>query len=425
MDIMRTTKRKGLKDMFEYFDKDKTLIPIKIWIASIEDIEESCLMQAINLANLPFAVDHIALMPDTHTGKGMPIGGVIACRNTVIPNAVGVDIGCGMAFVQTDIPVRLLRETMTGSGELIKMMIGSILRNIPVGFNHYSKPQPSAVLDKAQAEIDKYTADEELIGYIEESYFSVGSLGGGNHFIEIQEDEKGLACIMLHSGSRMFGNMIGQHFNRLAHSINEKYFSSVPSSYNLPFLPVDTDEGQRYLNWMHLAMDFAYENRAVMLAKVKAIFSELLEKYTGIKPNYSDEVNCHHNYAALENHYGENVWVHRKGAVHAAEGEVAIIPGSMGSNSYIVKGCGNPESFLTSSHGAGRSYSRTGAMEKFTVESVMLDLKERNVVLGKNSKKDVPEECRFAYKDIDAVMENQKELTLPIKKLFTVGVVKG
>lgn len=425
MDIMRTTKTKGLKDMFEYFDKDKMLIPIKIWSASIDDIEESCLEQAINLANLPFAVDHIALMPDTHTGKGMPIGGVIACRNAVIPNAVGVDIGCGMAFVQTDIPVRVLRETITGSGELIKMMIGSILRNIPVGFKHYSKPQPSAVLDKAQAEIDKYNADEELMKYIDESYFSVGSLGGGNHFIEIQEDEKGLACIMLHSGSRMFGNMIGQHFNKLAHSINEKYYSSVPSSYNLPFLPVDTDEGQRYLNWMHLAMDFAYENRAVMLEKVKAIFSELAEKFTGIMPNYSDEVNCHHNYAALENHYGENVWVHRKGAVHAADGEVAIIPGSMGSNSYIVKGLGNPESFLTSSHGAGRSYSRTGAMEKFSVESVMLDLKERNVVLGKNSKKDVPEECRFAYKDIDTVMENQKELTVPIKKLFTVGVVKG
>lgn len=425
MDIMKTTKTKGLKDMFEYFDKDKMLIPIKIWTASIDDIEESCLQQAVNLASLPFAVDHIALMPDTHTGKGMPIGGVIACRNAVIPNAVGVDIGCGMAFVQTDIPVRLLRETITGSGELIKMIIGSILRSIPVGFKHYSKPQPSAVLDKAQTEIGKYIADEELIKYIEESYFSVGTLGGGNHFIEIQEDENGLACIMLHSGSRMFGNMIGQHFNKLANSINEKYFSCVPSSYNLPFLPVDTDEGQRYLNWMHLAMDFAYENRAVMLEKVKAVFSELAEKFIGIIPNYSDEVNCHHNYAALENHYGENVWVHRKGAVHAAEGEIAIIPGSMGSNSYIVKGNGNPESFLTSSHGAGRSYSRTGAMERFSVESVMLDLKERNVVLGKNSKKDVPEECRFAYKDIDTVMENQKELTTPIKKLFTVGVVKG
>ena len=188
---------------------------------------------------------------------------------------------------------------------------------------------------------------------------------------------------------------------------------------------MDTDEGQRYLNWMNLAMDFAFENREVMLEKVKHIFTEQVEKYTGITPNYSDEINCHHNYAALENHYGENVWVHRKGAIHAAEGEVAIIPGSMGSNSYIVKGMGKAESFLTSSHGAGRNYSRTGAKEKFSVESVMVDLRQRNVVLGKTSKKDVAEECRFAYKDIDVVMKNQSDLTTPIKKLFTVGVVKG
>lgn len=411
--------------MFEYYDKDKMLVPIKIWTESIDDIEESCLEQAINLANLPFAHDHIALMPDTHTGKGMPIGGVIACKNTVIPNAVGVDIGCGMAFVQTDIPVSILRDTVTGSGELIKVIVGNILRTIPVGFSHYGKPQTSAVLDKAQSEIERYNADSELIKFIEQGYYSVGSLGGGNHFIEIQEDENGMACIMLHSGSRMFGNMIGQYFNKIAHEMNDKYFSTVPSEYNLPFLPVDTDEGQRYLNWMNLAMDFAFENREVMLEKVKHIFTEQVEKYTGITPNYSDEINCHHNYAALENHYGENVWVHRKGAIHAAEGEVAIIPGSMGSNSYIVKGMGKAESFLTSSHGAGRNYSRTGAKEKFSVESVMVDLRQRDVVLGKTSKKDVAEECRFAYKDIDVVMKNQSDLTTPIKKLFTVGVVKG
>lgn len=411
--------------MFEYYDKEKMLVPVKIWTNSIEDIEGNCLEQAVHLANLPFAHSHIALMPDTHTGKGMPIGGVIACRNTVIPNAVGVDIGCGMGFIQTDIEVKTLRETITGSGELVKVIVGNILRTIPVGFRHYSKPQHSNVLDKAQNEIDKYRKDEELITYIEESYCSVGSLGGGNHFIEIQEDENGLACIMLHSGSRMFGNMIGKYFNHIAHEINAKYFSSVPAEYNLPFLPVDTDEGQRYLNWMHLAMDFAYENRAVMLEKVKSIFTEQVEKHTGIIPQYSNEINCHHNYAALENHYGENVWVHRKGAIHAADGETAIIPGSMGSNSYIVKGKGNSESFTTSSHGAGRSYSRTGALEKFSVESVMVDLKQRNVVLGKNNKKDVAEECRFAYKDIDTVMTNQKDLTTPVKKLFTVGVVKG
>lgn len=411
--------------MFEYYDSEKMLIPIKIWTQSIEDVGENCIEQAINLANLPFAVDHIALMPDTHAGKGMPIGGVIACKDVVIPNAVGVDIGCGMGFVQTDIPVKYLRETMTGSGELIKVIIGNILRTIPVGMNHYKKAQPSQVLDKALAEIHKYAQDVSLIPYIEQSYCSVGTLGGGNHFIEIQEDENGLACIMLHSGSRMFGNMIGQHFNKIAGEINEKYFSVVPKEYNLPFLPVDTNEGQRYLNWMHLAMDFAFENRSVMLEKVKNIFSEQVIKHTGIIPNYTDEINCHHNYASLENHYGQNLWVHRKGAIRARNDETAIIPGSMGSNSYIVKGLGNAESFFTSSHGAGRSYSRTAALEKFSVESVMVDLKDKNVVLGKNNKKDVAEECRFAYKDIDTVMENQKDLTIPVKKLFTVGVVKG
>lgn len=411
--------------MFEYYDSKKMLIPIKIWTQSIEDVEKNCIEQAINLASLPFAVDHIALMPDTHAGKGMPIGGVIACKDVVIPNAVGVDIGCGMGFVQTDIPVKYLRETMTGSGELIKVIIGNILRTIPVGMNHYKKAQPSQVLDKALAEIHKYAQDASLIPYIEQSYCSVGTLGGGNHFIEIQEDENGLACIMLHSGSRMFGNMIGQHFNKIAGEINEKYFSVVPKEYNLPFLPVDTNEGQRYLNWMHLAMDFAFENRSVMLKKVKNIFSEQVIKHTGIIPNYTDEINCHHNYASLENHYGQNLWVHRKGAIRARNDETAIIPGSMGSNSYIVKGLGNAESFFTSSHGAGRSYSRTAALEKFSVESVMVDLKDKNVVLGKNNKKDVAEECRFAYKDIDTVMENQKDLTTPVKKLFTVGVVKG
>lgn len=411
--------------MFEYYDKDKMKVPIYIWAKSIEEIEDSCLEQAINLANLPFAYHHIALMPDTHKGVGMPIGGVIACKDTIIPNAVGVDIGCGMAFLQTDIPVNILKEIKTGSGELIKCIVGAILRTIPVGYQHYKQPQESKVLDKAQIELEKYIKDEELLSYIKESYFHAGTLGGGNHFIEIQEDENGMACIMLHSGSRMLGNMIGQYFNKIAKNLNEKYFSSVPLEYNLSFLPVNSNEGQRYLNWMHLAMNFAFENRMLMLNKVKQIFSEQLNKYAGLTPEFSNEINCHHNYANFESHFNEDVWVHRKGAIHASNGEVAIIPGSMGSNSYIVKGLGNEDSFLTSSHGAGRKYSRSKALETFSVESVMVDLKQKNIVLGKLKKSDVAEESRFAYKDIDNVMENQKDLTTPIKKLKTIGVVKG
>lgn len=403
----------------------KNAKPIKIWQSSYEAIDEKCREQAEHLSKLPFAYKWISLMPDTHAGKGMPIGGVIACDGVVIPNAVGVDIGCGMAFVQTDIPVSLLRDTITGSGNLVQAICGDILRNIPTGFNHYKNPQESAVLDKAKAEMQLYEADAELIPQIDEGYFQAGTLGGGNHFIELQEDENGMCCIMLHSGSRHFGNMIGQYFNKIAANLNAKWHSSVDPSWNLHFLPVDTDEGARYIHWMQLAMDFAYENRGIMLTKVKEIFTRYILKYTGMEPNFSNEINCHHNYAALENHYGKNVWVHRKGAIRATEGQLAIIPGAMGSFSYIVRGKGNPESFMSSSHGAGRVYSRTVAVATFPVDKVMCDLKEQNVVLAKYNKSDVAEESRFAYKDIDDVMANQTDLVEPVKKLFTVGVVKG
>lgn len=411
--------------MFVQYNKNYQKFPIKIWCENAESIDENCMEQAIHLANLPFIYKWVALMPDTHMGKGMPIGAVIACNDVVIPNAVGVDIGCGMGFIQTNIPVKLLKETVTGSGNLVKVIVGNIQRTIPLGVAHYKKPQESAVLSEAKKEMEKYNSESELISEIDEGFFQVGTLGGGNHFIEIQEDENGLACIMLHSGSRHFGNVIGQHFNKIARELNRKYWSDVPESYNLPFLPVDTTEGKSYLNYMNLAMNFAFENRAVMLRKVKDIFSENIQKFAGVTTEFSNEINCHHNYASLENHFDKDVWVHRKGAVRVSEGELSIIPGAMGSFSYIVKGKGNPESFMSSSHGAGRKLSRTKAVETFSVETVMTDLKKQDVVLGKNNKSDVAEESRFAYKDIDVVMENQKDLVEPVKKLFTVGVVKG
>ncbi len=411
--------------MFVQYNKNSQKFPIKIWCENAESIDENCMEQAMHLANLPFIYKWVALMPDTHMGKGMPIGAVIACNDVVIPNAVGVDIGCGMGFIQTNIPVKLLKETVTGSGNLVKVIVGNIQRTIPLGVAHYKKPQESAVLSEAKKEMEKYSSESELISEIDEGFFQVGTLGGGNHFIEIQEDENGLACIMLHSGSRHFGNVIGQHFNKIARELNRKYWSDVPESYNLPFLPVDTTEGKSYLNYMNLAMNFAFENRAVMLRKVKDIFSENVQKFAGVTTEFSNEINCHHNYASLENYFDKDVWVHRKGAVRVSEGELSIIPGAMGSFSYIVKGKGNPESFMSSSHGAGRKLSRTKAVETFSVETVMTDLKKQDVVLGKNNKSDVAEESRFAYKDIDVVMENQKDLVEPVKKLFTVGVVKG
>lgn len=399
--------------------------PIKIWLEKEQDLEESCLEQALHLAQLPFLHKWVCLMPDTHTGMGMPIGGVIAAKGVVIPNAVGVDIGCGMAYVKTSIPVKALKETMTGSGNLVQGIVGDILRNIPVGFAHHKTPMPCYTLDRAMEELSLYEVDSELLGQLEAGYFQVGTLGGGNHFIELQEDEEGFLSVMLHSGSRHFGKSVCDYFHQKAREQNCRWYSQVPDEYRLAFLPVDTPEGRQYLNWMNLSMDFARENREKLMLAVKAVLEKWIGRYTDLELKYEEEINCHHNYAALENHFGENVWVHRKGAVRARKGELTVIPGAMGSYSYVVRGLGNPESFCTSSHGAGRAYSRRGAMEAFSCEEVMVDLKNQGVILGKKNKKDVAEESRFAYKDIDRVMENQKDLVESVRRLRTIGVVKG
>jgi tRNA-splicing ligase RtcB len=410
--------------MFVIFN-EKTSKPIKVWLSDEKCIEESCMEQAYHLAQLPFIHKWVSLMPDTHTGMGMPIGGVIATEGIVIPNAVGVDIGCGMGFVRSNIKVADIKDIMTPNGSLIQSMIGDILRNVPVGFRHHKKIQPSYTLDIALEELDKYEDDKELLGQLEAGYYQIGTLGGGNHFIELQEDDDGYLCIMLHSGSRNFGKQVCDYFNYAAKSLNEKWYSSVPKEYRLAFLPCDTHEGKQYINWMNLALNFAYENRSKMLLSVKAILDKWIGKYTDFSIEFGDEINCHHNYASLEHHYDRNVWVHRKGATRVRAGEIAIIPGAMGSYSYIVAGKGNPESFCSSSHGAGRRYSRKAAMQNFTSEQVILDLREQGVVLGKNNKADVAEESRFAYKDIDEVMANQSDLVTPITRLKTIGVVKG
>lgn len=364
-------------------------------------------------------------MPDTHAGKGMPIGGVIAAKDVVIPNAVGVDIGCGMDFIPTNIRYDDIREIQTGNGTVIQSIIGNIMREIPLNTERHKTPQKSKVLDRAMQEMEKYEADEELVPFIKDGYFQVGSLGGGNHFIEVQEDQDGYLGIMIHSGSRHLGKTICDYFHNKARELNRKWYSEVKEEYRLAFLPVSSKEGKQYIHWMNLAMDYAFENRERMLDKVCSIVKEVVEKHTGITVEFGQEINCHHNYAALENHYDANVWVHRKGAVRVREGEMAVIPGAMGSYSYIVEGKGNKDSFCTSSHGAGRNYSRTGAMQAFSVEKVMVDLKEQGVVLGKRKKNDVAEECRFAYKDIDQVMAQQLDIVTPVRKLKTVGVVKG
>lgn len=404
---------------------ENTGFPIKIWLEDKSRLEESCLEQAYHLSQLPFLHKWVCLMPDTHTGKGMPIGGVIAAKDVIIPNAVGVDIGCGMDFIPTDVRAEEIRGIQTGNGTLIQAIIGNIMRTIPLNTERYKLPQESKVLDEAKQEMEKYEENAELLPLIDDGYFQVGSLGGGNHFIELQEDQDGYLCIMIHSGSRHLGKAICDHFHNKARELNAMWYSEVKDEYRLSFLPVHSKEGQQYISWMNLAMDYAFENRARMLDRTCAIVEELIRKHTGHTVGFGQEINCHHNYAALENHYDANVWVHRKGATRVREGEMAVIPGAMGSYSYVVEGKGNPESFCTSSHGAGRSYSRSGAMRAFSTEQVMTDLKERNVVLGKRKKNDVAEECRFAYKDIDLVMAQQQEMVTPVRKLKTVGVVKG
>lgn len=404
---------------------DKTKVPIKIWLSGMDKIEDSCLEQAYHLSNLPFLHKWVCLMPDTHAGKGMPIGGVIAAKDVIIPNAVGVDIGCGMVFVATNVKYQDIKDVKVGTATIMQSMIGGIMRAVPVGFDSYKQKQESAVLDQASENVEQYAANPELVHLIEEGYFQVGTLGGGNHFIELQQDEEGYLCIMIHSGSRHLGKEICAYFHNKARELNQRWYSQVPEEYGLAFLPVHTNEGQQYINWMQLALDYAYENRERMMEKTCAVVKEHIERYAGITVAFTDKINCHHNYASLENHYHANVWVHRKGATRVRLGERAVIPGAMGSYSYVVEGKGNAESFYTSSHGAGRAYSRSGAMKAFTTEQVMVDLKAQGVILGKRKKNDVAEECRFAYKDIDEVMAQQEDMVTPVRKLKTIGVVKG
>lgn len=399
--------------------------PIKIWMQAEDQLEEPCLLQAINLANLPFVHQWIALMPDAHVGKGMPIGGVLAAKNVLVPNAVGVDIGCGMSWRETQLDSMVLKNTFTNNGTLVQSLIGDIMRDIPLGKKHHNKRQLSIVLDEAMANKELYGNETELLTEIEAAYCQIGTLGGGNHFIELQEDEAGKVSIMLHSGSRNLGYKICNYFKDLAISKRAEWGSTVPLDYYLDYLPADSKEGQAYVNWMNLGLAFARENRERMMQVVCDRLERLLKRVGLSSPIYGKQVDCHHNYASFEHHFGQDVWVHRKGAIRAGEGEWGIIPGAMGMPSYLVIGRGNCESFLSCSHGAGRIMSRTKAKAQFNMESVITDLKNIGVVLGKNKRSDVAEETRHAYKDIEHVIENELDLIMPVKKLTTIGVVKG
>jgi len=386
-------------------------IPIKMWL---DDLEEGAEKQARNLANLPFAFHHIAIMPDAHQGYGMPIGGVLATQNVVIPNCVGVDIGCGMTSIKTDL-------TSITEDDL-KRIVKEIQRSIPVGFNHHNYNQPWEGFDRAP-NID--IINEEL----NSARKQLGTLGGGNHFIEIQKGNDrelcsqdtdkqslsdGFVYVMIHSGSRNFGYKIANHYHALAKKNCERWFSNVPP--DLSFLPLDDELGQEYITAMGYALEFAKKSRARMMLQVRFI----IEDYTGC--NCYKPIDIHHNYAALENHFGTNVMVHRKGAIRVRKGELGIIPGSQGTSSYIVEGLGNPDSFDSSSHGAGRAMSRTKAKTILDLENEQENMK--GIIHNMNSRSKL-DEAPSAYKSIDVVMENQKDLVTPIVELKPLAVLKG
>lgn len=415
--------------MFTIFSSREQKYPIKVWLENENQLEEECLKQAKNLSNLPFIHKWVALMPDAHSGYGMPIGGVIATEQVIIPNAVGVDIGCGMEFVQTNIPIDILTETETPNGKLAQAIIGDILRNTPTGFEHHSKKQECNSVNRFLKDLnqDAHTKMPEMLMHqLEDAYFQVGTLGSGNHFIELQADDQGKLCIMVHSGSRNLGFKICNYYNNEAKKLNRQENSPVLPEWDLAYLYTECEKGKEYIRWMNFALGFARENRGLMRERVENIVKTLVRKYTNIVDiEISEPISCHHNYAALEEHYGKMVWVHRKGAIRAGKGEYGIIPGAMGTYSYIVSGKGNPESFESCSHGAGRRMSRTDAKEQFSVQDTVNDLKSLGVFLGKAKKSDVGEESRFAYKEIDFVIGNESDLIEVKKRLKTVAVVKG
>ena len=383
--------------------------PIKLWL---DDIEDGALDQAKNLANLPFVFKHIAIMPDGHLGYGMPIGGVMATMDVVIPNAVGVDIGCGMCAVKTsltELSTAQLKKIMGGSKEFK----GGIRASVPVGRAHHSKKQEQKWVPPELNDVSF------LDGLYEKALTQVGTLGGGNHFIEIQKGSDGFIWIMIHSGSRGVGYQVAKHHNDIAIDLNEKWFSQVPKKWELAFLPVDSKEGQAYLADMKYCVDFAFMNRSLMMHNVKESISAVCQEAM-----FCERVNIAHNYAEMENHFKTNVMVHRKGATRARLGQVGIIPGSQGSSSFIVSGLGNPESFMSCSHGAGRKMGRRQAQGELNFESEKSLLDDLGVVHSIRSKKDL-DEATGAYKDIHSVMANQADLVKIDVELKPMAVIKG
>jgi tRNA-splicing ligase RtcB len=396
--------------------------PVKMWTKGVP-VEEAAKRQLANLAQMPFIYKHVAVMPDVHLGKGSTIGSVIPTLGAVIPAAVGVDIGCGMMAAKTTLSANDLPDSLARLRSAIEQAIPHGMSPRTRGFKgrdegSWNKP-PTAVdaaWSQLKGEFDAICLKRPKLKNTN-NYKHLGTLGSGNHFVEVCLDEAGFVWLMLHSGSRGVGNAIGSHFIELARQDMRAHLINLPDQ-DLAYLKEGTQHYDDYVEAVGWAQKFARTNREVMMqnliAAVRSVIAKPFETHV-------EAVNCHHNYVQKEQHFGRDVLVTRKGAVSARAGELGIIPGSMGAKSFIVRGKGNPESFHSCSHGAGRVMSRTEAKRRFTVADQV------GATQGVECRKDIDviDEIPMAYKDIDAVMQAQRELVEVVHTLKQVVCVKG
>lgn len=395
------------------FNKENMRCPVKLWLPE-SDFEEGAAAQAINLANLPFTFKWVSIMPDSHQGYGMPIGGVLATKGVVVPNAVGVDIGCGMCSLKT-----YLKADDVQSWQLEKIL-NLMAKLIPTGTNHHKHKQddkwmPDLPVSKNPKSLSDYIIGKEW----ERAKYQVGTLGGGNHFIELQKGDDGYIWIMIHSGSRNFGYKTAKYYNELAQVENAKWFSEVKSNVEMAFFPQGTEGFEDYLFEQKVCVSFALKNRELMMERTLEAMTDVLGPF-----NHGKIINKAHNFVDWENHYNTNVLVHRKGACRARRGEIGMIPGSQGTKSYIVEGLGEKASFTSCSHGAGRKMSRSQARKELDLQAERSRLEQKGVLHMMKTVDDL-DEAPSAYKDIDEVMMRQSDLVKVLTTLEPLAVLKA
>lgn len=387
-------------------------VPVKIWT---DDADEKSKQQLANIASLPFIHHHVAAMPDVHLGIGATIGSVIATHKAIIPAAVGVDIGCGMVACRLSITGNELDE------KSLQKVFDQISRDVPVGRDQHRDERAlveaaNPFASRLDAMTQKHPQLLKTFGKFSKWVNQMGTLGGGNHFIEVCLDETNQVWVMLHSGSRGVGNALASYFIQLARQDMERWMMQLPDR-DLAYFPEGSEHFEDYIEAVTWAQEYAMQNRREMVDLVLAALKRHLPAFDVT----SEVVNCHHNYVAIEHHYGADVWVTRKGAIRAREGDLGIIPGSMGTRSYIVRGKGNLVSFTSCAHGAGRKMSRTAAEKQFSAADLVRQTE--GVICRKD--KGVVDEIPGAYKDIDTVMANQADLVDVMHTLKQVVCVKG